>query len=56
MDYEDTNMGLDEEDDEVGIGMYAAIGIAITTVIIMYGWMGYTLYIGMLEERERKKA
>ena len=24
--------------------MKAAIGIAVRTVIIMYGWMGYTLY------------
>eukprot|EP00619_Florenciella_sp_RCC1007_P010767 CAMPEP_0205926920 /NCGR_PEP_ID=MMETSP1325-20131115/21489_1 /ASSEMBLY_ACC=CAM_ASM_000708 /TAXON_ID=236786 /ORGANISM="Florenciella sp., Strain RCC1007" /LENGTH=55 /DNA_ID=CAMNT_0053295711 /DNA_START=26 /DNA_END=193 /DNA_ORIENTATION=+ len=45
----------DQLEDEVGWGMYGAIGVAICTVIIMYGWMGYTLYMGLKEERERKK-
>lgn len=47
---------LDEIEDEVGVGLYIAIGIAVVTVVIMYGWMGHTLYMGLKEERERKKA
>ena len=40
-------------DDEVTWLMYAAIGIAVCTVIVMYGWMGYTLYAGYLEDKVR---
>ena len=39
--------------EEITVLMKAAIGIAVCTVIIMYGWMGYTLYSGYLEDKVR---
>ena len=31
-------------EEEIGNFIYVAIGIAACTVVMMYGWMGYTLY------------
>jgi hypothetical protein len=34
-----------------GYASFIAIGIAVVTVVLMYGWMGYTLYSGYLEDQ-----
>jgi hypothetical protein len=42
---------LDEED-EVGTGLYILIGCAAVTVVLMYSWIGYTLYQGFKARRK----
>jgi hypothetical protein len=39
----------------VGFLLYVAIAIALVVVVLMYGWMGYTLYSGYLEDKARQK-
>ena len=38
-------------EEEIGTGMYVALGIALLTVVTMYGWMGYTLFSTYLDEQ-----
>eukprot|EP00614_Pseudopedinella_elastica_P001808 CAMPEP_0172602706 /NCGR_PEP_ID=MMETSP1068-20121228/22887_1 /TAXON_ID=35684 /ORGANISM="Pseudopedinella elastica, Strain CCMP716" /LENGTH=67 /DNA_ID=CAMNT_0013404157 /DNA_START=119 /DNA_END=322 /DNA_ORIENTATION=+ len=40
-------------EEEIGTGMYVALGIALLTVVTMYGWMGYTLFSTYLDEQAR---
>ena len=42
---------LDDED-EVGTGLYVLIGCAAVTVVLMYSWIGYTLYQGFKARRK----
>ena len=41
-----------DEDDEVGTGLYVLIGCAAVTVVLMYSWIGYTLYQGFKARRK----
>ncbi|KAK7254135.1 hypothetical protein SO694_00008366 [Aureococcus anophagefferens] len=43
----------DDEDDEVGVGMYILIFFAAMVVVVMYSWMGWTLYQGIKEGKKR---
>ena len=40
------------DDDEVGTGLYILIGCAALTVVLMYSWIGYTLYQGFKARRK----
>ena len=40
------------DDDEVGTGLYILIGGAAVTVVLMYSWIGYTLYQGFKARRK----
>ena len=40
------------DDDEVGTGLYVLIGCAAVTVVLMYSWIGYTLYQGFKARRK----
>lgn len=39
--------------EKVGIGMYILIGFAASVVVVMYSWMGWTLYMGIKEGKKR---
>mmetsp|Transcript_19401 Transcript_19401/g.23975 ORF Transcript_19401/g.23975 Transcript_19401/m.23975 type:complete len:174 (+) Transcript_19401:82-603(+) len=57
-DFDEENQlgGLDEDDDdddEVGIGMYILIAFAALVVVVMYSWMGWTLYQGIKEGKKQ---
>ncbi|KAJ1458166.1 hypothetical protein M885DRAFT_614519 [Pelagophyceae sp. CCMP2097] len=43
----------DGDEDEVGIFMYILIGFAACVVVVMYSWMGWTLYQGIKEGKKR---
>eukprot|EP00632_Arachnochrysis_sp_CCMP2950_P012953 CAMPEP_0185690724 /NCGR_PEP_ID=MMETSP1164-20130828/1323_1 /TAXON_ID=1104430 /ORGANISM="Chrysoreinhardia sp, Strain CCMP2950" /LENGTH=83 /DNA_ID=CAMNT_0028357325 /DNA_START=143 /DNA_END=394 /DNA_ORIENTATION=- len=43
----------DDDDDVVGVGMYVLIGFAALVVVVMYSWMGWTLYQGIKEGKKR---
>ena len=40
------------DDDEVGTGLYVLIGCAAVIVVLMYSWIGYTLYQGFKARRK----
>ena len=42
----------DDDEDEVGTGLYILIGCAAVTVVLMYSWIGYTLYQGFKARRK----
>ena len=41
-----------DDDDEVGTGLYVLIGCSAVTVVLMYSWIGYTLYQGFKARRK----
>ena len=41
-----------DDEDEVGTGLYVLIGCAAVTVVLMYSWIGYTLYQGFKARRK----
>ena len=41
-----------DDEDEVGTGLYILIGCAAVTVVLMYSWIGYTLYQGFKARRK----
>ena len=41
-----------DDDDEVGTGLYVLIGCASVTVVLMYSWIGFTLYQGFKARRK----
>ena len=41
-----------DDEDEVGTGLYILIGFAAVTVVLMYSWIGYTLYQGFKARRK----
>ena len=41
-----------DDQDEVGTGLYVLIGCAAVTVVLMYSWIGYTLYQGFKARRK----
>ena len=43
---------LYDDQDEVGTGLYVLIGCAAVTVVLMYSWIGYTLYQGFKARRK----
>jgi hypothetical protein len=43
---------LYDDEDEVGTGLYILIGCAAVTVVLMYSWIGYTLYQGFKARRK----
>mmetsp|Transcript_4372 Transcript_4372/g.13661 ORF Transcript_4372/g.13661 Transcript_4372/m.13661 type:complete len:387 (+) Transcript_4372:156-1316(+) len=44
----------DDADDEVGPWMYILIGFAALLVVVMYSWMGWTLYQGIKETKKKQ--
>jgi len=46
----------EDDDDEVGWGMYALILFAAMVVVVMYSWMGWTLYQARRRGVEEKLA
>ena len=42
----------EDDQDEVGTGLYVLIGCAAVTVVLMYSWIGYTLYQGFKARRK----
>ena len=42
-----------DDEDEVGTGLYVLIGCAAVTVVLMYSWIGYTLYQGFKARRKK---
>ena len=43
---------LYDDQDEVGTGLYVLIGCAAVTVVLMYSWIGFTLYQGFKARRK----
>ena len=41
-----------DDEDEVGTGLYVLIGCAAVTVVLMYSWIGWTLYQGFKARRK----
>ena len=41
-----------DDDDEVGTGLYILIGCTAVTVVLMYSWIGFTLYQGFKARRK----
>ena len=41
-----------DDEDEVGTGLYILISCAAVTVVLMYSWIGYTLYQGFKARRK----
>ena len=41
-----------DDDDEVGTGLYILIGCTAVTVVLMYSWIGFTLYQGFQARRK----
>ena len=41
-----------DDEDEVGTGLYVLIGCAAVTVVLMYSWIGFTLYQGFKARRK----
>ena len=41
-----------DDEDEGGTGLYVLIGCAAVTVVLMYSWIGFTLYQGFKARRK----
>jgi hypothetical protein len=43
---------MPNDDDEVGTGLILLIGCAAVTVVLMYSWIGWTVYQGLQARRK----